>query len=92
MKAFPIAWVSPADVGKAFLLPDTYMGPDLSCFLQDEKAKRLIVLALKAKVSPKLDAPTRQGAIISVTPQFYYTVVVNIIPYTSNLHPIRPLF
>jgi len=79
---------SPADVltfldnpdGKAFLFPDTHMGPDLLCFLQDEKTKELIVLALQDKTTPRLDARTWQSAIISVTPQFFYTMVVGITP------------
>jgi hypothetical protein len=70
MQAIPITWVSslnpPADVltfldnpdGKAFLFPDTHMGPDLLCFLQDDKTNELIVLAIQDKTSPHLDART----------------------------------
>ena len=79
---------SPADVlnflenpnGKAFLFPDSHMGPDLLCFLQDEKTKELIVVAMQDKTSPPLDAQTWQSAITSLTPQFFYTMVVCIIP------------
>ncbi|KAF8510406.1 hypothetical protein BU17DRAFT_98110 [Hysterangium stoloniferum] len=74
---------SPTDVlsflhnpdGKAFLFPDTHMGPDLLCFLQDEETMELIILALQAKVSPSVPANIWQRAIISVTPDFFYTVV-----------------
>ena len=77
---------SPADVlaflhnpdGKAFLFPDTQMRPDLLCFLQDEETKELIFLALQARVSPNPDAQTWQSALDSLTPQFFYTVVVGI--------------
>ncbi len=80
---------SPTDVltfldnpdGKAFLFPDSHMGPDLLCFLQDEETKELILLAIQSKVSPTLDAGTWQSALDSVTltPQFFYTVMVGII-------------
>ncbi|KAF8521967.1 hypothetical protein BU17DRAFT_64689 [Hysterangium stoloniferum] len=74
---------SPTDVlsflhnpdGKAFLFPDTHMGPDLLCFLQDEETMELIILALQAKVSPSVTANIWQRAIMSVTPDFFYTVV-----------------
>ena len=87
---------SPADVlaflhnpdGKTFLFPDTHMGPDLLCFLQDKETKELIVLALQTKVSPNLDAQTWQSALISLTPQFFYTLVVGINPHrTQSLIP-----
>jgi hypothetical protein len=87
----------PADVlsflnnpdGTAFLFPDTHMGPDLMCFLQDEKTKELIILALQGKRS-HLDARTWQNAIISVTPQFFYTMVVSLTP--CNPCHTQPLF
>ncbi|KAF8508345.1 hypothetical protein BU17DRAFT_70833 [Hysterangium stoloniferum] len=60
--------------GKPFLLPDIHMGPDVLCTLQDEETKELIILAVQAKVSPSLDARKWRGAIISVTPEFLYTV------------------
>ncbi|KAF8529243.1 hypothetical protein BU17DRAFT_10753, partial [Hysterangium stoloniferum] len=34
--------------GKAFLFPDTHMGPNLLCFLQDEETMELISLVLQA--------------------------------------------
>jgi hypothetical protein len=89
---------SPADVlaflndpnGKAFLFPDNHMGPDLSCFLQDEETKELILLAAQGKISPTLDARTWQSAVISVTPEFLYTVVVCTKPH--NPRRTQPLF
>jgi hypothetical protein len=87
----------PADVlaflndpnGKAFLFPDTHMGPDLLCFLQDE-TKELILLALQGKISPTLNAQTWQSAVISLMPEFFYTVVVCIKP--CNPRRTQPLF
>jgi hypothetical protein len=58
---------------KAFLFPDTHMGPDMLCFLQDEKTKELIVLAMQDQTSPHLDAQAWQSALISATPQFFYS-------------------
>lgn len=89
---------SPADVlaflidpnGKAFLFPDTHMGPDLLCFLQDEQTKELILLALQGKFSRTLNAQTWQRAIISLVPKFFYTVVVCIKP--CNPRHTQPLF
>ncbi|KAF8493641.1 hypothetical protein BU17DRAFT_59568 [Hysterangium stoloniferum] len=60
--------------GKPFLLPDIHMGPDVLCTVQDEETKELIILAVQAKVSPRLDAGKWRGAIDSVTPEFFYTV------------------
>jgi hypothetical protein len=62
------------------------MGSDLMCFLQDEETKELILLALQAKVSPTLDARTWQSALISLAPQFFYTMVVCIKPCISHLY------
>jgi hypothetical protein len=88
---------SPVDVltfldnpdGMAFLFPDTHMGLDLLCFLQDEETKELIVLALQAKISPQLNPRTWDSALNSVTPQFFYTMVVGITP--CNPCHTRPL-
>jgi hypothetical protein len=60
---------------RPFLFPDTQMGPDFLCFLQDEETKELILLALQAKASPTLNARIWPSAVISVTPQFFYTVL-----------------
>jgi len=73
---------SPTDVltflndpaGKCFLFPDTHMGPDLLCFLQDEETKELILLMLQAKIPEFLGAQAWRFALESVTPQFFYTV------------------
>ena len=78
---------SPTDVlkflndpaGKCFLFPDTHMGPDLLCFLQDEETKELILLTLQAKILKFLGAQAWRVALESVTPQFFYTVKVRII-------------
>jgi hypothetical protein len=89
---------SPTDVltfldnpdGKAFLFPDNHMGSDLFCFLQDEETKELILLAIQSKALPTLDAETWRSALNSVTPQFFYTVLVGII--LCNPHQYVPLF
>jgi len=62
--------------GKAFLFPDAHIGPDLLCFLQDEEMKELIVLALQARVSPKLNVKIWEDAVNSLRPQFFCTAVV----------------
>ncbi|KAF8517282.1 hypothetical protein BU17DRAFT_91994 [Hysterangium stoloniferum] len=59
---------------KAFHFPDTHMGLDLLCFLQDEETMELIILALQAKVSPTLKADTWQDAINSLIPEFSHMV------------------
>ncbi|KAF8241170.1 hypothetical protein L208DRAFT_1464244, partial [Tricholoma matsutake] len=59
---------------KCFLFPDTHMGPDLLCFLQDEETKELILLTLQAKILKFLGAQAWRLALESVTPQFFYTV------------------
>ena len=64
--------------GKTFLFPDTCMGPDLFCVVQDEETKELILLALQAKASPKVSAETWISALNSITPDFFYTFVVGI--------------
>ncbi|KAF8521957.1 hypothetical protein BU17DRAFT_64682 [Hysterangium stoloniferum] len=58
--------------GKPFLLPNTHMGPDVLCTLQDKETKELIILAVQAKVLPTLNAQKWRDAIISVTPKFFY--------------------
>ncbi|KAF8521901.1 hypothetical protein BU17DRAFT_87449 [Hysterangium stoloniferum] len=60
--------------GKPFLLPGIHMGPDVLCTLQDQETKELIILAVQAKVSPILNAQKWRDAIISVTPEFFYTM------------------
>jgi len=62
--------------GKAFLFPDAHTSPDLLCFLQDGETKELIVLALQAQVSPKLNVKIWEDAVSSLSPQLFYTVVV----------------
>jgi len=64
--------------GKAFLFPDNHAGPDLFCFVQDEETKELILLALQAKVSPKVTSETWISALNFVTPDFFYTIMVGI--------------
>jgi len=65
-----LAFLSDPD-GKAFLFPDAHIGPDLLCFLQDEEMKELIVLALQARVSPKLNVKIWEDAVNSLSPQFF---------------------
>ena len=80
---------SPTDVltflndptGKCFLFPDTHMGPDILCFLQDEETKELILLALQTKIVEFLGAQAWRFALESVTPKFFYTVKVRIIRF-----------
>ncbi len=69
--------------GKPFLFPDNHMGPDLFCFVQDEETKELILLAVQAKVSPKITAETWISALNSITPDFFYTIVVGIKSYNT---------
>jgi hypothetical protein len=81
---FSLKAKSPTDIlaflenpdGKVFLLPDIHMGPDLLCFLQDEETEELILLALQANISPSLVVQHWQSAVDSITPQFFYMVVV----------------
>jgi hypothetical protein len=65
--------------GKAFLFPGNHMGADLLCFLQTEETKELVLAAFQSKVTPELDPGAWKKAIDSVTPKFFYTVVVGII-------------
>jgi len=75
---------SPTDVlkysmdpnGKAFLFPDTHMEPDLMWFFQDQEAGELIYTFAQYKLSKKLDSEAWIQAVNSVTPAFFYTVVV----------------
>ena len=69
--------------GKVFLFPDNQMGPDLFCFVQDEETKELILLAVQAKVSPNIASRTWISALNSITPDFFYTIVVGIKPYNT---------
>jgi hypothetical protein len=62
--------------GKPFLFPDNHMGPDLTCFLQDELTKELILVGLQGKLHKKLNARTWQDALTSVVPEFFYTIIV----------------
>ena len=75
---------SPTDVlkysmdpnGKAFLFPDTHMEPDLTWFFQDQETGELIYTFAQYKLSKKLDSEAWIQAVNSVTPAFFYTVVV----------------
>ena len=76
---------SPADVlefvknsnGKAFLFPDSHMGPDVMCFLRDEASKELILVGLQAKSGVSINAQTWMSALDSVMPQFFYSQCVH---------------
>ncbi|KAM6495008.1 hypothetical protein JOM56_009631 [Amanita muscaria] len=60
--------------GKCFLFPDTHMGPDLMCSLQDEETKELILVAVQARlIFPSLTVSDWLSAIETVTPEFFYT-------------------
>jgi hypothetical protein len=63
--------------GKVFLFPGNYMGPDLICFVKDHETDELILLALQCKVAPDLNSGQWLKAIMSVTPNFFYTVQVS---------------
>ena len=66
--------------GKCFLFPDTHMGPDLMCFLQDVETKELILVAVQARfIFPSLTVSDWLSAIATVTPEFFYTCNVCII-------------
>jgi hypothetical protein len=75
---------SPADVlkffknpnGKAFLFPDTHMGPDVMCFLRDEVSEELILIGLQAKSGATIHKHIWRSALDSVKPQFFYTANV----------------
>ena len=79
---------SPADVlkfldnpdGQTFIFPDTHMGPDLTFFLEDEETGELILSAQQSKVTPELKPGEWRSAVISVTPRFFYTMVVSLEP------------
>ena len=73
--------------GKAFLFPDNHMRPDLSWFFQDEETKELILCFVQSKVTLDLTAATWLDAIDSLTPQFFYTMVVGIILCNPCLCP-----
>jgi hypothetical protein len=62
--------------GKPFLFPDNHMGSDLTCFLQDERTKELILVVLQANLCKVLDAGTWQNTLTSVVPEFFYTITV----------------
>jgi hypothetical protein len=70
--------------GIAFLFPDIHMGPDLIAFFKDKKTQELIILLLQAKARPKLDSKTWLGALESITPDFFYTMIVGVIHFTSH--------
>ncbi|KAF8340839.1 hypothetical protein F5887DRAFT_919439 [Amanita rubescens] len=73
---------SPTDVlkfledpdGKAFLFPDTHMGGDLLCVLQNTETRELILVAIQSKLTPNLIAGIWQKALNSVTPELFYMV------------------
>lgn len=62
--------------GKPFLFPQNHMGPDLTCFLQDEQTKELILVVLRAKLRKDIDVGAWQNALTSVLPEFFYTLTV----------------
>ena len=64
--------------GQTFVFPDIHMGPDLIFFLQDEQTLEVIGSIGQAKVTPVLDVGTWISAVQSVTPRFFYTMVVSI--------------
>jgi hypothetical protein len=71
--------------GKCFLFPDNYMGPDVICFLKDKETSELIILLLQARARPTLDSKTWLKSLETVTPEFFYTVIVRIGHFTSYL-------
>ncbi|KAM6500713.1 hypothetical protein JOM56_003727 [Amanita muscaria] len=74
--------------GKVFLFPDNHMLPDLLWFFQDKDTKELIVGVNQSKIKTKFDDGTWQGAINSVTPEFFYTMVKGErVQYARVSHP-----
>ena len=71
--------------GKAFLFPHVYMGPDLIGFFKDKETSELIIFLLQAKLTPKLDSNIWLKAINSITPGFFYTLIVCIRYFISYL-------
>jgi hypothetical protein len=65
--------------GKVFLFPDNCMGPDLLAFVEDVETKELLLLLVQSKLAPQVTDKTWQTALNSVTPNLFYTVVVDII-------------
>jgi len=63
--------------GKAFLFPDTHMGPDLVLFFRDEETKELILLAVQGELTLEFNLVR---VIDSVTPRPFYTTMVRIKP------------
>jgi len=94
MQSSPVSWNAGSSdrFGLKAGSPDDILAfldnPDGMFSLQDEETQELILVALQAKVS-KIDAPTWQAAVISVTPQFFYTMVVCIKP--CNPRQTQPL-
>ena len=88
---------SPADVlkfldnpdGQTFVFPDTHMGPDLTFFLEDKETGELILSAKQSKVTPDLKPGEWRSAVISVTPRFFYTMVVSLEPSHPS-HALSP--
>ncbi|KAF8338350.1 hypothetical protein F5887DRAFT_1137571 [Amanita rubescens] len=76
---------SPTDVlnfledpdGKVFLFPDTHMGGDLLCVLQNPETRELILAVIQSKLTPELIATIWKKALDSVTPELFYTVVAD---------------
>jgi len=71
--------------GKCFLFPHNHMGPDVICFLKDKETSELIILLLQARARPTLDSKTWLKSLETVTPEFFYTVIVRIGHFTSYL-------
>jgi hypothetical protein len=68
--------------GKCFLFPHNYMGPDVICFLQEKETSELIILLLQARARPKLDSKAWLKAVETVTPEFFYTMIVRVRHFT----------
>ena len=76
---------TPADVlaffqdpcGQTALFPDVNCGPDLMIFFQEEETNELIGVSCQMKVSPTLGVTKWIEALDSVTPDYFYTVMVH---------------
>ena len=77
--------------GKTAVFPDNHCGPDLMCIFQDEKTKELLTAAFQMKIQEVLDTETWLKALESVTPEFFYTVMVHF-ALNSDTHLIDILF
>jgi hypothetical protein len=71
--------------GTCFLFPRGYMGPDVICFLEDKETSELIILLIQARARSTLDSRTWLKSLETVTPEFFYTMIVRVRHFTPYL-------